>query len=738
MLIGWNLTAMKNDIWNSVTILLSIYYKKNYNFDLILTDIPTRMKQHYRYKEMKYWNEEFTKLSEAPYNYPQSLPTQRTTHVYIPPRNTSRKGPPSWLFNPRPEMTHAVLAKPTQEVYGTKVYFGTQKPDNMEENVYGTVLESPAKEVRQSYTMNIVTILGGVFLMINLILFTFLYFKCYRNKKNNVTKVDETETNDGEKRQMDEEAFLLNGCNIVSMMSKSSKSEDTYEAVRADTPGYKLSRQISGSTIDAHTKVRDWIAQEIIYKYSPKFFRKQDNMKTKVNIAHENAVPAEVDGLSTLGRSPTRPVSPIDNTDKNPVMKTSTITRPKIKPAKVSVAIDATPTGRGPSVLMQQPIELTKSLDYPGIKPSLDVPLRRSLTLEDFSPRIVDKKEIRKSTTSINLEAPQIEPTIIKIDHKHSRSDPVQDVNYSEMKRLRTFNPNADINVTSRDDNHPSHTPLTPEEALMTIKRRNFPKVLPDHPGREALMSKRRSMPAPGLFLPIPEISSFSQPNSPMTKSVTKLPPALTPRTTTLSKPGPSAEHVFISESTLVEETNEEPEIVCNNLYVGPIVPRNNHETSKMNQLNTQPIYDSLKNLRVCEGTNETVSNKPKAVVTANSNVKRADPKVVVRPTLSKKPSDDKVTKHIPRVVSPDNLPHLVRQTSTDEVPVKTEISEKDRISIVDNRSESPSMRLQRQVKKSQIPTLVKTPTTVSNKESSSSDSTPSEESDTGTVVKKI
>ncbi|KAJ8977445.1 hypothetical protein NQ317_007801 [Molorchus minor] len=208
----------------------------------------------------------------------------------------------------------------------------------------------------------------------------------------------------------------------------------------------------------------------------------------------------------------------------------------------------------------------------------------------------------------------------------------------------------------------------------MTIKRRKFPKVLPDHPGREALNHKRRSMPAHGLFLPIPESSSFSQPNSPTNKSFTKLPPTPPPRTTTLQKQS-SIPFVYLSEPILAEEPfTPEPEVVCNNLYVGPLIPKEK-SVSKGEELNTQPIYSSLRDNKQIDNKD----NKAKTVITTNSNtpIKRADPKIIVRPTLSRRGSDEKPVKH-PRVVVPDNQPHFYE-------PLKPGISTKENTGTVAN-----------------------------------------------------
>ncbi|KAJ8909338.1 hypothetical protein NQ315_017122, partial [Exocentrus adspersus] len=470
------------------------------------------------------------------------------------------------------------------------------------------------------------------------------------NKKNNLSVEETIEIPEERKETKEREPFLMNGCNIVRMMSKSSKTDD-YPTSKANNsiPNYNLTRQMSNSTIDAHTKVRDWITQEIVYKYSPRFFRRPRHNQTKTKIPHTADISGstEMCNDSTLGRSPTRPVSPSDEqTIPQPLMKTSTITRPKIG----------------------------------------------------------------------NLRKCQL-----------------QLMQHLRKRKLRTFDPNADVNVTSRDDNDHTPTPLTPEESLMTIKRRNFPKVLPDHPGREALMHKRRSMPAHSLFLPIPESSSFSQPNSPTNKSFTKLPPTPPPRTTTLPKQSSTPIPVCASDPMLAELPIEE-EVVCNNLYVGPLIPKSK-SNSRNEGLNSQPIYDSLRN--ITKSDNEAKCSKPRTIITANPNmpIKRAEPKVVVRPTPAKRTAETKQNKQIPRLVVPDNQPQSnpTPSTHTEETISKETIPEAD-LKVCET---TESVDQKRTHKKSQIPTLVKPPSP--NKESSGSESTtPSEESDTGTVVKKV
>lgn len=501
----------------------AIYY-------LEFSDIPPSIKYHHRSKEVNYWNKilpELAKNRSLNYNTVKQLkPTLNPTIKYaknVPPflypkPITISNGLQSALFQ------KSKYAEPSKEIYGVVQYKADDdaEPRDKTDNIEFGTIKTKEPEIQTGTTMNILIAVGGVFLLVNVVLFVGLYYRCIRlkhiqsNQKRNLEEPEISETSSTKRRKLEE------GCNLMKMISKSSKSEDTYEAVKTSegSSKSKLTRQMSSSTIDPHTKVRDWIANEIVHKYSPRIFRnakrpfmlkrqfstqKEDDTKTTI------AETKIFESNSTLGRSPTRPVSPVD--DKKQAKSTPI----KKKPEKVSVAVDATPSGRGSSVLMQQPIELTKSLDYPNFHPEFDKSLRRSATLDNFfNPK--KSQALRRSSTSINLEIQPIET--IKIEHHHSRSEPVQDlyqgINSDKPKTLKTFS--QDINVTCRDEDEEELKPLTPEESLMYIKRRNFPKVLPDFPGetKQSLAHKRRSMPASSvLYKPIHDYGSASQPNSP-------------------------------------------------------------------------------------------------------------------------------------------------------------------------------------------------------------------------------
>lgn len=647
--------------------------------------VPISNGQFYRREQMEYWNDAFPNIlnvsRKSPLPWPNIYPDKNQKH-----ENFNRSEP--------------VIKPPS-------------RPDPNE-----PIAPAPPREVTQSSSsISVLMIVGALFLLANLAFFTFLYFKCIRSKKNSpastaqISPVEESVV----EGQFEKEAkiSLLNNCNFVKLLRRGGREDNTYDAVHVDTKRdpnpAKLTRNLSNSTIDAHAKVREWITNEIVLKYSPKGNRKPE----KTRKPHKKV--AEI--LDTpVDHCPTRPVSPEE--EKLPkhrplLIKTASIDRSNRRKRidKVSVAIDATPSGRGPSVLMQQPIELTKSLDHPKYSPS---PLRRSVTLEDFSQARPNNplQDLRKSITSIDLKSIQTEPRVIRIEHGHSKSDPVQDLDYSAHKRLKTFDPNMDVNVTSRETNVEVPPPMTPEEALQTIKRRNFPKVLPDHPGRQAFLNKRRSMPAHNLYAPLldPQQYSNSEPYSPTGRNFMRFPPVPPTRTTTLGRQGSNPQPVCLSEPMLAEEppASPEPEVACNNLYVGPLIPRNKNESSR-DRLDSIPEKSAKTETRAI----------PRAIVTTNPKnpIRRNDAKVVVKPTISRsKPEEKPGAKHIPRVMASDNRPEISKSQE-----VLHEAADK------------------RAIKKSQIPMLLKSNTSLNKEASTSESNSPSSgDSDTGTVVKRI
>jgi hypothetical protein len=280
----------------------------------------------------------------------------------------------------------------------------------------------------------------------------------------NQTKAEE---NDGENIT----ALQMRGKddNIKKGKKNQQSGEELYEAVRSrdktldgrdgaveeDNGGeisfkrWQLSRQCSASTMDPHTKVREWIAHEIVQRCSPRFLRRAKfQLQTQANrsvLQKDSSFDTSIDQLSSA-------VMTADNREPNassPALSkpttTTTLQRAKVK--KVSVAVDATPAARSASVLKQIPVEqMSKSMQELGgertVPTSVEgtkTELKRShtctesLATSSSSPVPSHSPQrdtvLRRSSTSINL---QVCPPILKkqnnslnIAHQHSKSDPV-------------------------------------------------------------------------------------------------------------------------------------------------------------------------------------------------------------------------------------------------------------------------------------------------------------------------
>ena len=622
---------------------------------------------------------------------------------------------PFFWTNSRPRSTDRSV------VYGREDLYPRSYPDERDDKtVYGTIITNERTNVAR-VDITIPIMIGVLFFLVSASVMIGLYYKCILMKRNAVVNhsygrhVETTNPRvvSNKRENANRQSDVKDGCNLMKMFgSKSSKSEDTYEAVKtneSNSSKLKLTRQMSSSTIDAHTKVRDWIAQEIVHKCSPKFLRKSKHQTSTEHKTRKETKPVDVKdkpslnsskitgSTSTLGQSPTRPVSPDEGFKHQANASLIPVQKSHRKAEKISVAVDATPTGRGSSVMRQQPIELTKSLDHASFESELDVPLRRSVTLDNFlEPRSHLPLRKHPSNSSLKLQQPE-GATVIKIEHGngHKKSD-----SDGTAKKLRTFEP-LSVNVTSRDDDEQPPPPLTPEESLQTIKRRNFPKVLPDLPddvAKHGAPQKRRSMPAPGhLFVPIPENSSFSQPNSPTCKTFTKCPPEPPPRIS--SSLGRKPQVLIPSTALLAQEppAPKEPELACNNLFIGPLIPSRENRKVIMKpvdtyKFNNQPIYDNLR-------------PKHNPGRQADTSARRIEPKVIIKPTISRTISDPSRTKG-PRVVVNDCLAGSAKPC--------------------DNGA----------VGRTAIPKLKQNSNTPANAEKEFS-SESSENSDTGTVVKK-
>ncbi|XP_063372659.1 uncharacterized protein LOC134660796 [Cydia amplana] len=454
------------------------------------------------------------------------------------------------------------------------VYTSTSKPKN----------QNDVQVKTSTSTITLIVSLGILFLAVNVGICAVLCFKkrninlrenmiqLNRRTRANVGEVDII----GQKNSKDDKnalQTLKTGCSVIKSMSLSKmrgnqnlkNKQELCKTPKSDDSGgfrerFQLRRHLSTSTLDAHTKVRDWIANEVMHRCSPNIMRKSNtalnvnnpsappNIFTRSEELLPNAkIPKTLHIITDFGRKESirHNANCQKNTSASKFSSSSSICshnksiNSSIKDAgkstdslkskgtessaskKVSVAIDATPTARTNSILQQEPIELKKSVKITDQKHSEN---------ENKDTKIKFTNEV-----TLSIEKDEIP---LKISHKHSTSDPVTDMNYDNIlkntiksdKGLEDILPPVtfrnDINVTSASDSVEVE-PLSTSEALLTIKRRNFPKVLPDLPQ----LQKRFSLQPTALQT----FRNYERSIESDSDSL-KVPPQPPPRTTTLDR----------------------------------------------------------------------------------------------------------------------------------------------------------------------------------------------------------
>uniref|UniRef100_A0A182K0R9 Carboxylesterase type B domain-containing protein n=1 Tax=Anopheles christyi TaxID=43041 RepID=A0A182K0R9_9DIPT len=270
---------------------------------------------------------------------------------------------------------------------------------------------------------------------------------------------------------------------------------------------------------------------------------------------------------------------------------------PVVPPHKISVAIDATPQARGNSVLRQEPIEITKakSFDY-GTTDEVDCtvsgcpggdegPLREGDTSGTGSSSSGTSSSYSSSAATDELK--QTMPIGAGVyyncpDYPMRRFGATEQGEGEEVTSFIEQDTPGDINVTCRDKSS-EKDPLSPEEALRVIQRRNFPKVLPDHPrtggATVGTSMKRRSLPPQSLYGLLPQGShSLRRDGSGGGRLIPAPPPRIC---STLGRQARTSNNFISSPPIVAEEppVEEEPPIALNTLHVGPLLPTHQEST---------------------------------------------------------------------------------------------------------------------------------------------------------------
>lgn len=667
------------------------------------------IKHYYRRDKMIFWNDLLPNLLSSPdYQQPKS-PTwvnPEPTWKYINPYSIHEPSIDREINQLEPNFRR-IPQTTSSTPYGGYPFY--EKTKTFEKNDFSPGIfvidpPPPPPEVEDnvistasSLTLTIVIFVGICFLLFNLCAFVGLYYQRDKLKVRerlanarygcNLGTAEEEGTEEHYVKKEESTATVEAGRDLKNTEIKSilKSSEGIYEQIKASsgksgTEGRKygkwsgISRQASSSTvtIDPHTKVREWIAQEVVQRCSPRFIRKGKKLERKLD-----STDTYIDQMSnnTVDSNVSKPGSSVSKMG----VGMNTIQRQKVQ--KVSVAIDATPATRSASVLQQTPIELTKSLDEgknsTGLgsmktSTSLVTILKRpslqrtdALISDESSEKLsINREPIRKSS-SINLKlSNESIPTVV---HFHSKSDPSEqktstsrlvnihltpnksgsEVLYSQInknnKKQNSLDNNLDVNVTSRDDLRSNNSHCSHEDTLDHIKRRNFPKVLPDLPnnGDEFHFNKtakRRSLPLcahlnstsitdPGDYEDVDEEMQHYQ--------TLKIPPAPPPRVSTLGrKPSNTSPVSPLSTSHLTvrlkgtELTNQKSQVPIP--VKSPQVP-----------ILSSPIKPAISPVP-----------KPESV---QKPQKRIEPKVIIKPTItnpvtSRKDNKNNLNSNIPRV----------------------------------------------------------------------------------------
>ncbi|KAL6267285.1 hypothetical protein P5V15_000360, partial [Pogonomyrmex californicus] len=621
------LTSMFKE-WGQYDIEWPVYDPVNQTY-FNLT-IPPNIGTHYRSAEMQFWNEDLPNLLRHP-NKDISGPTRS-------------KGPRPQILDIADGIGKYAnnTANRNYESYGTSGYTSPSSitGSNMDKTPFSTMVttggsvgESSTIEpstLRTSSAMMMVIVFFVVFILINFTAFLYIYYKKQnmKGKEKSLKRRGSEKKNDSVKRSKTDKHENHYG----QLGYKSDSKPDLNDVIKNDKAydnnsnfgrRSKLSRQNSSSTIDTHIKVREWIQQEIVHRCSPRFLRKTRETLQKEHQEKLNKQQQEEKQRIEEEALKERKDEPIY--DESPAL----VVRPgkKSKLPKISVAIDATPATRTESILNQIPIELTKSIEKANefepnsqqlMTPEVIViehhhsrsdplPMENVLktTKTNFStPRICEsdsgsasslyakinpklKSRLPRPGMGINTEVPE----------QSKYENPHEEEIYLKTGPILTTFGTSDVNVTCREPTAEREC-ISPEEALKTIKRRNYPKVLPD-------IEKRRSLPVPNsLFVPKHHANSLKDYKSGNVNFFSSQPPLPPPRIFGTSK--------SLEKSDFFAEENEsqvEGEPITTNLHVGPLKrPDSGKNNSDPN------IIDSLEGNRSVQagGSMDTIYTNPR------------------------------------------------------------------------------------------------------------------------------
>lgn len=617
--------------------------------------IPPVVSKSYRQQYMNFWN---INLEEQLIGDPKSI--EATTEHSQPIGNVTT------FVKPMVPHVNYYLDRSTENPIRKLQYLLQQTGPNRSDmyqtqstqetpKIYDAVSASPENTfvlgdnkiiVKADSTLNVLIAMIIIFLVINVIIITIYlvrrnYFKKTMKRKLDVLSLDGTTDDDlkrSNKYNDGDESFILD---IVRRKNEYVPVKRYHSPIN----GFLLTRHYSTSTMDTHTKVSDWITQEVN--------RQNPHLRSKS--------PSFSFGTSNAYFGNKRPEKDIYTLER-------------------SVGMNGT----------RPPIELMKSKSF-------ELNTRTGMVCQESDNDLFNRNDQQheqspKTNTKTNAN------TTANNNKREINLNPME-ITYTPAQavdeQITSFIEDLDVNVTSRDEcDGASHFPLTPEETLQIIQMRNYPKVLPKYPNvsSEYVSSssfKRRSMPSyqhlfnkiysPMAPVPPPRTTSTLDRKQSMRRSDSNQSEPLPILTPVMAQPIPS------SASSLIDE---EPEIAYNALYVGPLLPgskENLYSTvnrKKKLTIGSQPciieaqIENSSETLCTSD-SNENKNNEQNAVYASTptqpkSIMKRTNIFQGMESELRPMPQIETATEQTPQT----SQVLLSTQASTSNIPISNRISD--------------------------------------------------------------
>ncbi|XP_055375181.1 uncharacterized protein LOC129607939 [Condylostylus longicornis] len=483
-------------------------------------------------------------------------------------------------------------AQPTFGITHYKSSESSKDPTTSLSNYASEPEDLPRDILRSEGALHILIGLIVLFLILNIIIYSTFLFK--RKKKNsnqtnrkvggfisydgtNDDDLKRSKTNDGD------DSYILD-------MVKRPNGYDYVKTKSLSLNGFKITRQLSTSTVDAHAKVSDWMSNDI----------DKNSSVTKSSI----------------------------KTSPSFSLKTRSFLR---RPHKVSVAIDATPQARSDSILRQEPIEISK---YKGTDNTRSIIICQEIDVD------VDmlEPETYNATQNLGLYGYTTAATRNDLQNQEKRSSG-ESPYISAFNSPQTFNDEqitsfiddnrSDINVSTLKQNERDKYDPRNKLGILAEDSRNYQNVGLPNDNTKCQLSLATSI---NKMPPAPPPRTMS--------TLRQIPPLLHQRESSVDI---TTSPLAIAKDCSPDEA-EEPPITENTLIVGPLLPKtheNLYSTLKkkpqsQKKLNLNQIEETVINDEtVCKNENE---NENTTVIEISPKID-LDDKKLIKPSGIKPPT---------------------------------------------------------------------------------------------------